>query len=153
MYLLWGDLGSARISTNVCHRINHQFPRRIFCWVLASRGWLWKSFRLLHQSTPTWVHMIWWVIGRWTKSSPLIIGIHHSSLSAGVKVCRQLLCSQSVACSPGLQRSSGKLGSRGRDKQKGATVSHRSCSLTRLSFLHSRVTFLFEERNDRKNGF
>lgn len=65
MYLLWGDLGSARISTNVCHRINQQFPRRIFCWVLASRGWLWKSFRFSHQSTrapPTWVHMIWWVM-------------------------------------------------------------------------------------------
>lgn len=62
MYLLWGDLRSARISTNVCHQINQQFPRRIFCWVLASRGWLWKSFRPGHQSTPTWVHVIWWVM-------------------------------------------------------------------------------------------
>lgn len=91
--------------------------------------------------------------GRWTKSSPFVIGMHRSSLSAGVKVCSQLLCSQSVACSPGPQRSSGKLGSRGGDKQKGATVSRRSCSLTRLSFLHNGVTFLFEGRNDRQNGF
>lgn len=38
--------------------------------------------------------------GSWAKSPPPIIGMHCSSLSARVKVCRQLPCSQSVGLFP-----------------------------------------------------
>lgn len=104
-----GDLESARISKNVCHRINQQFPRMMFCWVFASRGWLGKTSVLVTRAPPpecTWFDDE--SAGRWTKSSPF--PHRHAPLWRGLLLATdwgfaaRLLgasggCLQSVACS------------------------------------------------------
>lgn len=104
-----GDLGSARISKNVYHQINQQFPRMMLCWVIASRGWLGKTLVSVTRAPPpecTWFDDE--STGRWTKSSPF--PRRHAPLCCGLLLVKEwgfaarLLgaagrCLQSVACS------------------------------------------------------
>lgn len=104
-----GDLGSARISKNVCHRINQRFPGAMFCWVLASRGRSGETFASVTRAPPPeCARFDDESTGRWTKSPPF--PPRHAPLCCGLLSAQEwgfaarLLgaagrCLQSVACS------------------------------------------------------